>query len=934
MKSLLFWLCALLSCQSVALIYQQNGQWVESTEKTALSVEAQVQDVLIPSAASGFDALLPRGSEVISVDITDKDFVVSLRLDEGFLRHKLTEPQLERISRSIDLNLSHWSSNAQNIHISAEYQGKQVALSNFLNIQPVPQKPDDLNPEKTTSTTRATQKRSPYSGALNNKVLFISQAHGWIDYDDFREWSTQRGITHDIVEDFVNSEGMNQYLLEYLDLAGATTFTLRERDMNSDMLIVDEADLAYSEVGDDDLFNASGANGFANGQAPYSATNDPFRDNGGTDRIITTSSTETAYAQWTLNVPSDGYYHVYVSYSGNGNRPTDAEYTVRHGGIDTQFTVNQQKHRYLWNHLGEFYFTQGGDNHVRLSNQSDQAGTTVSADAVRLGGGMGDVRGNYHSIISGHPRWEEGARTWVQYQGANSSVYGSGDVSSRSRFADWEYYTGEDALYVSWHSNAFNGTARGTNTYIYSSNPPNGTYDTTQAIAGSAGLQTAIHNEIINDIRGSWDANWQDRGLRSAYFGEINPNHNNEMPSVLIELAFHDNEDDANALRHPQFRKIAARAVYQGIVKYFAARDGVTAHLLPEPPEQLQVLSQDSQTLTISWQAAPTDVSGVLGDAASSYVIYRSSDGRNFDNGIEVNGLSHSFNGLQAGQTLYFKVKGKNQGGLSLDSEVLGARLPHGQNKVLVVNGFDRLNSGQLIYENMPDIGGFVDRMYLRQMNRFDYVVEHGDALSDSQVAFDSASNESIEAGSIDLGDYVAVLWALGEESSLGVTLSSTEQSLIATYLNQGGQLFISGAEIAWDLDNLGSASDQEFYNNTLMTAYWSDDAGTYEATGLSGSPYAGINNIQFDDGSYHSYQVEYPDELQALSQADHCLQYSGAQFACTYVDTGVYKVIHLGFPFETITSQQKRNDLMAATMNYFLIDVDDDLIFEDGFEN
>lgn len=920
----------LLFSSAHSLVFFKQGQWVESHTDTSTSLKQQVSSVLMPDTTLGYDAFLPAQSEVLSVERINKDFIVHLKLNDNYLNNEITESTLEQLSRSIDLNLPTWSSEAQNIHITASYQGKQVALSNFLKIQPVPNKPDDANRNKGLSVS----KRNPYYGALDNKVLFISQAHGWIDYNDFREWSTQRGITHDIVEDFVNSEGMNQYLLEYLDLAGATTFTLRERDMNTDMLIVDEADVGYTETGDASLFNNSGANGFANGQAPYSANNDPFRDNGGTDRVITTNPTETAYAQWALDLPSEGYYHVYVSYSGNGNRPTDAQYTVRHGGIDTKFTVNQQKHRYLWNHLGEFYFAQGGDNHVRLSNQSDEAGTTVSADAIRLGGGMGDVRGNYHTMTSGHPRWEEGARPWVQYQGANSSVYGSGDVSARSRFADWEYYSGEDALYVSWHSNAGPDTARGTNTYIYSSNPPNGTYDDTQATAGSADLQTTIHDEIINDIRGAWDNNWQDRGLRSAYFGEVNPNHNNEMPAVLIELAFHSNADDADALRHPQFRKLSARAVYQGIVKYFAIRDGVTAYLLPEPPEQLQVTSQSSQSLTVSWQPSLTDSNGVLGDAATSYVIYRSSDGRNFDNGIEVNGLSHSFNGLQAGQTLYFKVKGKNQGGLSLDSEVLGARLPHGQSKVLVVNGFDRLNSGQLIYENIPDIGGFVDRMYLRQMNRLDYVIEHGDALADSQVAFDSASNESVEAGSINLDDYAAVLWALGEESSLGVTLTSSEQSLITSYLNQGGQLFISGAEIAWDLDNLGSASDQAFYNDTLMTAYWSDDAGTYEANGLSGSPYAGINNIQFDDGSAHSYQVEYPDELQAQGQANHCLQYSGAQFACTYVDTGVYKVIHLGFPFETITSQQKRNDLMAATMNYFVIDVDDDLIFEDGFED
>ena len=33
---------------------------------------------------------------------------------------------------------------------------------------------------------------------------------------------------------------------------------------------------------------------------------------------------------------------------------------------------------------------------------------------------------------------------------------------------------------------------------------------------------------------------WNDRGLRTAYFAEVNPSTNNEIPAALIELAFHD----------------------------------------------------------------------------------------------------------------------------------------------------------------------------------------------------------------------------------------------------------------------------------------------------------------------------------------------------------------------------------------------------------
>lgn len=871
---------------------------------------------------------IPQTSRISKAQLLNQDLVITFEFPNSFLPHQLDENTLETLSHWIDVNIDTISPNARKIHFNTWYQGRKVALSSLLKIAPVPNKPDDMK-------SKANRNKGSASD-LSDKTLFISQAHGWIDYSDTREWSTQRGITHDIVEDFVNAEGINQYLLHYLENAGAQVFTLRERDMNTEMIVVDNEDIGYQEMGDANLFNDSSANGFANNQAPYDPSTDPFRDNGGSDRVITTSPTETAQAIWTPNVTASGTYTVYVSYSGVGNRASDAKYTIRHGGIDTVVEVDQTKHRYVWNYLGTFYFEAGGNHAVILSNQSAEAGTTVSADAVRLGGGMGDVIGHNHSELSGKPRWEEGARTWTQYQGASSSVYQNGDVSARSRFADWEHYSSEDSVYISWHSNAFDGTAKGTSTYIYSSNPPDGTYDPNQSHPGSAELQTTIHDELINDIRGAWDSNWTDRGKRSAYFGEVNPNHNDEMPAMLIEMAFHDNAEDADALRHPQFRKLVARSIYQGIVKYFAQRDNLNLTLLPEPPTHLQVTSTTLGTLQIQWHAPVTDNQDITGDAAESYVVYLSEDGKNFDNGTEVNGLSLTLNNQTPGTVQYVKVRAKNAGGLSLATETLATRISYGnETRVLVVNGFDRLNSGQLVYQNMPDIGGFVDRMYLSQMNTFDYIIQHGEAINESGVGFDGISNELIEDSlfALNVSDHQAIFWILGEESSLGSTLTTDEQSALTQYLNNGGKLFISGAEVAWDLDHLGSQNDQDFYHNTLHTSYFADDANTFTANGLAGTPFTNISNVIFDDGSGPTYQVEYPDVINPLSGASSCLEYIGNLSACTYVDTGFYQVIHLGFPFETIVSTSTRNELMAETLNYFNIPYYSDVIFEDGFE-
>ena len=104
------------------------------------------------------------------------------------------------------------------------------------------------------------------------------------------------------------------------------------------------------------------------------------------------------------------------------------------------------------------------------------------------------------------------------------------------------------------------GGGTGTSSFIYNGG----------ATAGSAALQTAIHDRIVRDVRSSYDAGWVDRGKRQANFGEVRLL--STMPGVLLELAFHDQpgSTDHRALHDPEFRRIAGRAIARGVLRYFA----------------------------------------------------------------------------------------------------------------------------------------------------------------------------------------------------------------------------------------------------------------------------------------------------------------------------------------------------------------------------
>ena len=48
-----------------------------------------------------------------------------------------------------------------------------------------------------------------------------------------------------------------------------------------------------------------------------------------------------------------------------------------------------------------------------------------------------------------------------------------------------------DAVYLAWHTNAFDGTAVGTDIYVYGPNPPDGTYQFT-GVAGSDSVRSRL----------------------------------------------------------------------------------------------------------------------------------------------------------------------------------------------------------------------------------------------------------------------------------------------------------------------------------------------------------------------------------------------------------------------------------------------------------
>ena len=182
---------------------------------------------------------------------------------------------------------------------------------------------------------------------------------------------------------------------------------------------------------------------FAQKRLVYRDGQNPFEE--GTARFASTEKKpEKAFAQWIPRIPETGKYAVYVTYQTLPGSVSDAKYLVFHKGGVTEFLVNQQIGGGTWVYLGTFEFDKGTNDYgmVVLSNESRQKGV-VCADAVRFGGGMGNIsRGGK---TSGLPRYLEGARYAAQWSGFPYPVYSpsegkndyTDDINARSQIINY-----------------------------------------------------------------------------------------------------------------------------------------------------------------------------------------------------------------------------------------------------------------------------------------------------------------------------------------------------------------------------------------------------------------------------------------------------------------------------------------------------------------
>ena len=298
------------------------------------------------------------------------------------------------------------------------------------------------------------------------------------------------------------------------------------------------------------------------------------------------------------------------------------------------------------------------------------------------------------------------------------------------------------------------------------------------------------------------------------------------------------------------------------------------------------------QMAEIVWQKFP-DISSVK--------VFTSSDGHSFSFLKEESDSSFTINQLIPDHPTYVRlVSTDTTGEESAPGEVLAVQTGNGVPRVLLVYGYDRQKS----------------------TNTGDFIRFHAAPISDNGLSFESCSNEMVENGSVDLSNYTFVDWILGEESTADHTFSTAEQEKAEAYLESGGGLFVSGSEIAWDLDYKNHG--REFFRNYLKSKYVQDDSRRFSVTGISGGQFSPLGSFRFGDGTHGTYLVKYADCISPVNGGIADLLYTGTSYNAGVEFEGTFgsgtesgRVIYWGFPFETITIDSVRDKAMARILGF-----------------
>ena len=204
--------------------------------------------------------------------------------------------------------------------------------------------------------------------------------------------------------------------------------------------------------------------------------------------------------------------------------------------------------------------------------------------------------------------------------------------------------------------------------------------------------------------------------------------------------------------------------------------------------------------------------------------------------------------------------------------------------------------------------------------NDFDYIRTHAEAIASSQrYKIASCSVEALLKNEVRPTLYNMVDLILGLEKNDGWSLQKYQafpqmlRQHLQLFTSRGGALLVSGSYVGADMT---MPADRKYLEQVMKCNYQGTNADslardTIEGLGTTFTFYRQLNDIH--------YAATHPDVLQPVAPAFPAMTYADGYPACVAYDGTDYKAMTLGFPFECIKEEHKREVIMKGILRFLL---------------
>ena len=728
---LLFGLINLFAVSVRASSYKNNKR-VHDLVSTKEEQEKLVCDSLLVYFEAyqrpDFHARKPFDIDSIRLDDTLKE--VRLYPNECFYSQLFNYDLLKKIYSDLSTFLPEEYADYKIQMFAKRDQPLEALVPNFMRSDSL----DELRRWRTTSDierawVKPNNKTYSASRGLKGRHLMVWASHGRFYKNKVARWEWQRPYLFCTTEDLLTQSIVYPFLYPMLERAGAIIVSPRERDTQTEMVVVDNDSKTkqgkYYEKERDGNFwmTITEKPGFAPPVSVLTDGDQPFMR--GTARSISTvrNKAQMGSTNWEPKFEKSGSYAVYVSYVSLPNSVEDAQYVVYHAGGISTYTINQKMGGGTWTYLGTFEFNSQTSQRqgVMLTNVSSGDGV-VTADAVRFGGGVGLCeREGKRSFLPAHL---EAARYYTQWAGlpeGECNTEGSendyvDDLRCRSNFTNYlaggsVYLPHQKGLGVPLELVTAIHTDAGhkTDNSVFGTLSISTTYDVAsgenypEGISRMASFDLAhmLAEGVARDLSKLLQTNWTRRETWNRNYSET---RSPQIPSTILELLSHQNFTDMRYAHDPLVKFHIARSIYKSLLRYVNFQHRITDVVVqPLPVKDIWAnLDSKANCVTLGWTPMldPLEPSAM----PSQYIVYTKIGNRGFDNGQIVADPSFTM-AITPGVQYCFRVAALNDGGESFPSEEMTVyKAPNEQKRVMIVNGFTRL-CGPAIVQKSDSVG-------------------------------------------------------------------------------------------------------------------------------------------------------------------------------------------------------------------------------------